>query len=397
MDKSVRCVYWYDIKWIKCLIKIRKHNKPFHLTFFLRRSKMQVNAVVHRKIEMKPKDIFLTRLQRGITPRASVGSATSIVTTDLMDKVRIAFPDAHLEPEKMAMLAATSHTELGFDNVMPLFSVWHESAALGCRVDWGDSGRMPDGHPLCSSIDGPFHVPRNFLKEPGCTVPLKALQLLKKEVGNQVAVVGKVFGPWTLGYHVFGVEEFLISTLLKPNRVKQVMRQLLEVTVAFAEAQIEQGADALTLADHCTRDLCSPETYRDFLAEIHQELHERIRCPLILHICGDTSDRLKYIRKTELECFHFDSKVPAAEARRLAGDQLALMGGTSNIDIVRNGTAESIAKDIAEKLRVGVDIVGPECAVPLDAPYKNLKIIADITRRVSGKQTAAADADKPHR
>jgi len=337
---------------------------------------------------MTPKDIFLTRLQRGITPRASVGSATSIVTSDLMDKVQIPFPDAHLEPEKMAMLAAAGHTELGFDNVMPLFSACHESAALGCDVDWGDSSLMPDSRPVCSSIDETFHIPRDFLREPSCAVPLKALQLLKKEFRDQAAVVGKVFGPWTLGYHVFGVQEFLMSTLLKPDRIKQVMRQLIEVTVAFAEAQIEHGADALTLGDHCTRDLCSPDTYRDFLVEIHQELHERIHCPVILHICGDTSDRLKYIRETELACFHFDSKVPAAEARRLAGEKLALMGGTSNIDIVRNGTPESVAEDIAQKLHVGVDIVGPECAVPLDAPYKNLKTMAEVAKRLSGERDA---------
>jgi [methyl-Co(III) methanol-specific corrinoid protein]:coenzyme M methyltransferase len=302
-----------------------------------------------------------------------------------MDRIGIVFPDAHLDPEKMAMLAASGHTELGFDNVMPLFSVWHESAALGCHVDWGDRFRMPDGHPLYSCIDETFTIPQGFLKEPGCSVPLKALQLLKNEVGRDAAVVGKVFGPWTLGYHVFGVQEFLMATLLNPERVKLVIRQLLEVTVAFAKAQIDHGADALTLADHCTRDLCSPNAYRDFLAEIHQELKERIHCPLILHICGDTSDRLKYIRETGIECFHFDSKVPEAEARELAGDELALMGGMSNIKVVRNGTSDSIAEDIANKLRVGIDIIGPECAVPLDAPCENLKVLARLAKKHSGE------------
>ena len=334
---------------------------------------------------MKPRNIFLSKLCRGDAPRVGIGSATSIVTTDLMDKVGATFPEAHQNAEEMFKLAMAGHTLLGYDNVMPLFSVWHESAALGCDVDWGDSSRMPDGRPLCSSIDEPFRIPQGFLKEPGCSVPLNALQLLKDEVGPEAAVVGKVFGPWTLGYHVFGVQEFLMSTLLKPDRVKQVMRQLLEVTLAFAEAQIDHGADALTLADHCTRDLCSPETYRDFLAEIHQELHERIRCPLILHICGDTADRLKYIRETGLECFHFDSKVSASEARRLAGAKLALMGGTSNIGVVLHGTPELIEKDIAEKLHVGVDIIGPECAVPLDAPYKNLKMIVEVSKKLSGE------------
>ena len=331
---------------------------------------------------MRPRDVFLAGLRRHATPRVATGSATSIVTADLMDRIGVSFPDAHLDAERMARLAAAGYVELGFDNVMPLFSVWHESAAIGCRVDWGDRNRMPAGRPVHSSIEEPIRVSKDFLKQPGCAVPLEALRLLKKEIGDDVAIVGKVFGPWTLGYHVFGVQEFLISTILNPDRVKCVMRDLVEVSVAFANAQIDSGADGLTLADHCTRDLCSPETYRDFLAEIHQELHERIPCPLILHICGDTSDRLQYIRETGLECFHFDSKVPAAQARRLAGETLALMGGTSNIDIVRNGTREMVVEDVEEKVRTGVDIIGPECAVPLDAPYENLKVIADTAKRL---------------
>lgn len=339
----------------------------------------------NRHSNMKPGDIFLAKLRRGQAPRVAVGSATSIVTTDLLGEVGATFPEAHLNAEEMFKLALAGHTVLGFDNVMPLFSVWHESAALGCQVDWGNNGRMPDGHPLYSSIDEPISIPADFLKEPACAVPLKALELLKREVGNEAAVVGKVFGPWTLGYHVFGVQEFLMSTLLKPDRVKTVIHELLEVTIAFAEAQIEAGADALTLADHCTRDLCSPKAYRIFLAEIHQELHERIRCPLILHICGDTSDRLNYIRETGVECFHFDSKVPAALARKLAGESMALMGGTSNIDVVLMGTPESIEADISNNLRSGIDIIGPECAVPLDAPCENLKMIAAVTKRLSGE------------
>jgi len=334
---------------------------------------------------MKPKDIFLAKLRRQSARRAATGSATSIVTADLMDEVGAGFPEAHIDAKAMADLAAAGYTVLGFDNVMPLFSVWHESAALGCRVDWGDRNRMPDGRAVYGSIDEEVHIPNDIMGQSSCAVPLEALRLLKKRCGDEAAVVGKVFGPWTLGYHLFGVEEFLISTILKPDRVKQVMRQLLEVTVAFAVAQIDSGADVITVADHCTRDLCSPEAYRDFLTEIHHELHERICRPLILHICGDTSDRLKYIRETGIECFHFDSKVPAVEARKLAGEKMALMGGTANIGIVRNGTARSITDDIRENLRSGIDIIGPECAVPLDAPYDNLKTIAEVAKRLSGE------------
>jgi len=334
---------------------------------------------------MIPRDIFLAKLRGTRATRTAVGSATSIVTTDLMDQVGAGFPEAHLDAESMARLAAAGHTVLEFDNVMPLFSVWHESAALGCQVDWGTRSRMPDSRDrLCGNIEEVPEIPSGLLKHPGCAVPLDAIGRLRREVGGTAAVVGKVFGPWTLGYHVYGVDRFLMATLDAPDALRRAMRRLMEVTVRFGVAQVEAGADALTLADHATRDLCSPANYRDFLVELHQELHERLPCPLILHICGDTSDRIPYIATTGIECFHFDSKVPTPTARELAGDRLALMGGTSNFRVVREGTPELIAADVAEKAAHRIDILGPECAVPLDAPWRNLQRLACEGKRLAG-------------
>jgi len=336
---------------------------------------------------VKPRDIFLAKITRQQAPRPAIGSATSIVTMDLMDQVGASFPEGHLEVEQMVTLAAAGHTHLGYDNVMPLFGVWHESAALGCPVDWGQKHRMPDcAEPLSRNVAETVAVPSDLLSHPGCAVPLQAIGRLKKRYGDQIAVLGKVFGPWTLGYHVYSVQEFLMATLTDPDAVRRAIRELIEVTVQFGKAQIEAGADALTLADHATRDLCSPKAYRDFLVEVHQELNERLDCPLILHICGDTSDRIPYIRATGIDCFHFDSKVPTAKARELAGEAIALMGGTSNLDVVRQGTPLAVAADVAEKLACQIEVIGPECAVPLDAPHHNLRLIAEEVKRQCGLQ-----------
>jgi [methyl-Co(III) methanol-specific corrinoid protein]:coenzyme M methyltransferase len=331
---------------------------------------------------MKPRDIFLAALNGRPVPRPATGSATSVVTTDLMRKVGFSFPEAHLDAEVMAGLAAAGYTELGFDNVMPLFSVWHESEALGCTVNWTAPDRMPDSEGRIYAIGDAIKVPDDLLTHRGCLVPLQALKLLKRRIGGDVAIVGKVFGPWTLGYHVFGVEEFLMNTLLDPDAVKRAMDALKEVTVKFALAQIEAGADALCLADHATRDLCSPDAYRDFLLDTHRELKERIPCPIILHICGDTSDRIRYIRRTGLACFHFDSKVPAKTARKLAGNDITLMGGTSNFSVIRLGNRAAIVADVAEKAACGIEIIGPECAVPLDAPFANMKLLTEEVKKL---------------
>ena len=69
--------------------------------------------------------------------RPPVGNPTSIVCQELMEKTGIYFPQAHLDPKLMAELAAAGHEILGFDTIMPEYSVQQEAAALGMRDGLG--------------------------------------------------------------------------------------------------------------------------------------------------------------------------------------------------------------------------------------------------------------------
>jgi len=330
---------------------------------------------------------FLQALNRDHTSGKLVfGTGTSIACQELMEHVGVWFPEAHLDPEKMAALATAGHTVLGFDVVMPLFSVCHEAAAMGCHVNWGGADMMPEsGRPIFRDADD-IRIPADLLKREGCAVPLAAISLLKKRLGDDAAVCGKVFGSWTQAYHYFGTEDFLIMTIDDPERTQQVLERLLPVTLGFARAQIEAGADCLLLADHATRDLCSPASYEKFLMPLHRRLAEEIPAPLILHICGDTGDRIGMIARTGIECFHWDTKTGSPnDVRDLAGDRLALMGGISNYRLLR-GTPEEIMSQAVAAARSGTDIIGPECAVPLGTPLGNLKAIASIGRELNGRE-----------
>ncbi len=321
--------------------------------------------------------IFLDAVTSKPSSRRAVGSGTSIVTDELMTLAGAAFPEAHLDGQVMAKLAIAGHTILGYDVVMPLFGVWHESAALGCPVEWGDRLHMPDCRKAIWKTDADIKFTKDFLRHPAAKTPLAAISILKKQLGSDCAVCGKVFGPWTIGYHVFGVEEFLINTLLEPDMIRRAIDKLKQITIWYAQAQIEAGADCILIADHATRDLCSPEMYRDFLLPVHREFVERINCPLILHICGDTKDRIGYILQSQIDCFHWDTKSGRPdEIRRLAGDRLSLMGGISNIETLYNGTAEDVRRQAKAAAEAGINIIGPECAVPLDVKVENLKAIS---------------------
>jgi [methyl-Co(III) methanol-specific corrinoid protein]:coenzyme M methyltransferase len=308
---------------------------------------------------------------------------------EVMERVGVSFPQAHLDPELMAALAASAHTMLGHDIIMPIFSVQHEAEVLGCQVDWGRPDLMPEArtHPCRDAAD--IHIPADFLDRRASRVALGALGLLRRRFGDEVAVMGKVFGPWTLAYHLFGTEQFLVETILRPDEVRRILDTLKEVTVLFAAAQFEAGADALCLGDHATGDLVSARTYREFLFPIHQELAERIEGPVVLHICGDTHDRLPDIARTGFACFHYDTKVPARTARQLAGDRLALMGGVNDPVTLASGDVARVRREVFAALDARIDIVGPECAVPLNAPLAGLRAIRDAAddygRRAEGK------------
>jgi len=322
--------------------------------------------------------------RRNNSPQLVFGTGTSIVCRELMETTGAGFPEAHLDAEKMAALAMAGHTVLGFDVVMPLFSVCHEAAAMGCNVNWGGPAAMPEcGRPIFLD-EGDIRIPSDLLKRPGCAVPLAAIGRLKRRLGNDAAVCGKVFGSWTQGYHYFGVERFLMGTLDDPDQTRRILDRLSSVTLQFARAQIEAGADCILLADHATRDLCSPRAYRDFLLPLHQRLAAEIQVPLILHICGNTADRVGMVARTGLSCFHWDTKSgPAAQFRRLAGPQLALMGGVGNYTLLR-GTPEEVGVQVQAAVAGDIDVIGPECAVPLATPLANLRAIAAQRARTAG-------------
>ena len=304
------------------------------------------------------------------------GTGTSIVCQELMEQVGSFFPEAHLDPEKMATLALAGHTVLGFDVVMPLFSVCHEAAALGCDVNWGGPDAMPEsGRAIWRDLDD-ITIPTDLLDRPACCVATEAIAKLRARLGPDAAVCGKVFGPWTLAYHMFGVEAFLIGTIDDPDKTRRILEQLMPVTIQFGRAQIAAGADCLLLADHATRDLCSPDAYRDFLMSMHSRLVDELPVPLILHICGNTSDRIGMIDETNLACFHYDTTTGSpAEVRKLAGKRMGLMGGISNFMLL-GGKPEQIAAAAADAIAGGIDIIGPECAIPLGVPLANLQAIA---------------------
>ena len=331
---------------------------------------------------MTSRQRVLAALQRQPVDRTPVCNPTSVATVDLMDLVDAPFPDANRQAEMMARLAATSHTELGFDSVMPVFSIVQESSALGCKMQWEEKDNWPTvrmSKPIWAEPED-IQIPSDLLTHPDMQCVLEAIKILRKQFGDEVAIIGKTMGPWTLGYHCFGVEPFLLMALDDADKTRACLDRMKPVTIEFGRAQIDAGADALTLPDHATGDLVSAEYYQRYLSEIHSEFADSLDVPVILHICGRPLDRMASIAETGMAAFHFDSRNDPAESMAIVDDRIAMVGNVNNTETLYTGSPDEVREEVNLALDAGVQLIAPECAIPLRTPLANLKEIPRAVR-----------------
>lgn len=339
---------------------------------------------------MTSRERVLAALRRDPVDRTPVCNPTSVATVELMDLVDAPFPDANRKPELMARLAATGYTELGFDTIMPVFTIIQESSALGCKIQWEQKDNWPTvkmREPIWEDVDD-VKIPPDYLTHQDTQCVLDAIRILKKEYGDEVAIIGKTMGPWSLGYHCFGVEPFLLLSLDDPGKTKLALDRMKEATVEFGIAQIEAGADALTLPDHATGDLVSGDYYKRYLRDLHIEFAERLPIPLILHICGRTVDRMEYIAQTGMAAFHYDSKNKPAESMEAVANRIALVGNINNPETLFAKEPEDVRQEVRGNLDAEVQLIGPECAIPLQTAIENLKAIPQAVQDWHREQAA---------
>ena len=339
---------------------------------------------------MTSRERVLAALRRDPVDRTPVCNPTSVATVELMDLVDAPFPDANRKPELMARLAATGYTELGFDTIMPVFTIIQESSALGCKIQWEQKDNWPTvkmREPIWEDVDD-VKIPPDYLTHQDTQCVLDAIRILKKEYGDEVAIIGKTMGPWSLGYHCFGVEPFLLLSLDDPGKTKLALDRMKEATVEFGIAQIEAGADALTLPDHATGDLVSGDYYKRYLRDLHIEFVERLPIPLILHICGRTVDRMEYIAQTGMAAFHYDSKNKPAESMEAVANRIALVGNINNPETLFAKEPEDVRQEVRGNLDAEVQLIGPECAIPLQTAIENLKAIPQAVQDWHREQAA---------
>lgn len=268
--------------------------------------------------------------------------------------------------------------DFGFEQVSTISDPYRETAGFGAEMVFHEHAvpecvRVPLGaieEVAKLVVPDPWEAPRMRDR-------LEAVRLYRKRVGGQYSILGWVEGPAALAADVRGVEDFLVDLMEEPEACGALMDLCAETGVAFAQAQIEAGADTVGIGDAVCSQI-SPEVYGEWVFPRQKRLVEGIRGAggrVRLHICGQTKHLWRWLRELAVDIFDCDHMVPMAQARAALGEGVVLAGNLDPVGVLCFGRAEAI-RPLVEACR---EAAGPRylvcagCEVPALAPRANLR------------------------
>ena len=173
--------------------------------------------------------------------------------------------------------------------------------------------------------------------EADLTYVMDAVRTIRRELQGQVPLIGFSGSPWTLAtYMVEGGSSKTFETIKammfdQPALLHQLLAVLAESVIAYLNAQIRAGAQAVMVFD-TWGGVLTPRDYRDFSLQYMARIVEGLireqdgrRVPVTL-FTKNGGAWLEQIAATGCDCVGLDWTCDIADARARIGDKVALQG-----------------------------------------------------------------------
>jgi len=309
--------------------------------------------------------------------------ANSTVTYEQMEKVQAFWPEAHEKGELMAKQAMAAYTMLGFDAVRVPFCQTFEAEALGCTVKSGKTKGIPgiDHPPTRYTLDDTPVFPDDFLSRGRIPELLKAVRIIKKEVGDEVAIVAGIIGPWTIAGSLLDTTVILKASFKQPDKIPPFLEVCEKAGTMLANALIDAGADIIVNEDMtASPDLIIPKSYRELELEPQKRQFAAISVPKILHICGKVDAIVEWMGQTGADILSIEPDADVKLAREKCGPDMILMGGVDVKNTLFMQDAETVRAEAEKSIGLGIQMLAPGCAIAPGTPTENLLAMVEVAK-----------------
>jgi [methyl-Co(III) methanol-specific corrinoid protein]:coenzyme M methyltransferase len=228
--------------------------------------------------------------------------------------------------------------------------------------------------------------PEDFLQRGRIPQLIKAVKILKREMGNQVPIVGGIIGPFTLAGYLLEVVSLLNATFNYPDRIRPFLEVAEKAGTKLAKALIDAGADIIACTDMMASPemiMVSPSMYRDYALKYQRKQFKAIHVPKILHICGNVDTIVKYMGQTESNILCISPKTNVTLARKFIGPDMIFMGGIETTTTLFMKDPENVRRWCERSIAAGIQILAPACAIEPGTPTKNLMAMVETARENS--------------
>jgi len=309
-------------------------------------------------MSMNAKERVMAVINHQKPDRMPCFGANSTVTYEQMEKVGAYWPEGHVDAETMAKQALAAYTVLGLDAVRVPFCQTFEAVALGCIRKPGKVRELEGfpgiEHPPPYKLDDTPKFPDDFLSRGYIPQLLKAVEILKKEVGDEVPVVGGIIGPFTIVGSLLDSVPLLKATFKTPDKIPPFLEVAEKAGTMLAKALIDAGADIISCEDMtASPELIDPKTYREFELQYQRRQFEAIPVPTILHICGNVDPIVEWMGQTGANILSLEPKASAQLARRKCGSDIILMGGVDTATTLYMKDPETVKQGCEESIEDG--------------------------------------------
>ncbi|MDW8343244.1 MAG: uroporphyrinogen decarboxylase family protein [Verrucomicrobiae bacterium] len=218
---------------------------------------------------------------------------------------------------------------------------------------------------------------------------IKAIEIMRREVGDAVSVVGWVEGPLALGQELRGLNRIMMDFVDDPGFVHDLLDFTAAVAMCYADAQIAAGADTIGMSD-AAASMMGPVYYREFLfpRQLRVLQHIKSKHPHImtrLHMCGQTQPLIPQMRELPADIYELDFPVDLAQARADLGEARVISGNVSTVTTLVSGTPEEVYAEAARCHRLSgrYHIVNSGCEVSPLTPPENLRALVRYAKEHS--------------
>lgn len=336
---------------------------------------------------LTPRERVLKLFRREKIDYIPVFSGMGNITVHGLEKYGWRFAEIHTDARKMASMAASTFELFGFECAVVPFDLAVEAEALGSKANYYPHATdilypTISEHPAEKVEDLHLQIPSDLSQAGRIPLVAEALRLLKKEVGEQVAIGAHVLGPYTLAGQLLDISNLAKAAFKKADLVGALLNNLAGVLIDIVRIYREAGADYITVREMgAGPDILSPRIFQSLIMPPLKKIFAQIDSPKVLHICGNTNDVIEQMALCGADALSVEKKNDVAETRRKLGPDALIFGELDAYSVLVQGTPDQVERAVKAAIDAGVNAVWPGCDIWPMAPKANMEMLITAGRK----------------